>query len=458
MSDVDKIKELEDRVAKAEAAAAGYEKQKSAMIASGNFGTSGASANSDEAKAMRYFGCGSVKQLLEVNTCLPRYEHVPAELKFLVKEFKKDWDTSRLMQQVIHGEALDRNENTSAVKGILDGNYFAKNVLAPKVKAFGSTTPGAGDEWVPTVVAANYIEEFELDRQVSQEFRQISMPSNPYDVPIQTDVTVARIQSESCDPADNIPSNNFGTGKITLNAIKLVEHMCLPEELNEDSAPNILGLVRQEIVTAQARAVESAMLNGDTTGPHMDSDVTAASDARKAWKGLRKLGLENSANGSVIDFLGAAVTTPKLREMRTAMGKFGVAERDLVWMVSSKVYHQMRALPEVTSVEKFGPLATILRGALAAFDGVPIVITEFNRDDLNASGVYDGVTTDLSEVKLVNRSRFMAGVRRPIRVKALMDPTPPADRWILASWWRGDFKGHAQSASEVSISQGINVL
>jgi len=456
-----KIKDLEARVAKAEAAIANYENQQAALIANGGFQTNaGSNGNSDEMRALRYFGCGSVKDLIQVNTAHEDFTHVPQELGHLVRQLKKDFDTSRMIQQVLHGETLDRgpvgdSDNFSNVKGILDGSYFAKHVLAPKLKAFSTTT---NDDWVPTIVSSSYIEEFELDRQIAAQFRQVTMPSSPFDVPIQTDITVARKQAESCDPADNIAAASFGTGKITLEAEKLVEYMCLPEELNEDSAPQILSLVRSEVVRAQGRAVETAILNGDIAGTHQDSDVTAAADARKSWDGLRKLALANSANGSVIDFLGAALTTAKLRDMRTAMGKFGVAERDLVWMVSSKAYHQMRALAEVTSVEKFGPMATILRGALSALDGVPIVITEYNRDDLNASGVYDGVTTDLSEVKLVNRSRFMSGVRRPIRVRAVMDPTPPGDRWLVASWWRGDFQGHAQSANEVSIAQGINVV
>lgn len=463
MESSEKIKELEARVASAEAAKAEYEKAKANVIAAGGFQTSTPNGNSDEQRALRYFGCGSVKDLLQVNTAHPNYKHVPSELGHLVRQLKKDFDTSRMIQQVLNGEPLDRGPNAdrdqfSNVKGVLDGSYFAKNVLAPKLKAFGSTVVGAGDEWVPTIVSSSYIEEFELDRQVAQQFRQVSMPSSPFDVPIQTDVTVARRQPESCDPADNVAAANFGTGKITMNAEKLVEYMCLPEELNEDSAPQIFQLVRSEVIEAQGRAVETAILNGDDSVTHQDSDVTGTEDARTAWQGLRKLALANSANGAVIDFLGAAVTTPKLRDMRTAMGKFGVSERDLVWMVSSKVYHQMRSLEEVTSVEKFGPLATILRGALAALDGVPIVITEYNRDDLNATGVYDGVTTNLSEVKLVNRSRFMWGVRRPIRVRAIMDPTPPGDRWLVASWWRGDFQGHAQSATEVSAAQGVNVV
>lgn len=457
--------ELEKRVKAAETRQKESDEARAAILAAQGSPDNHGMAGSDEMKALRYFGCGHVKDLLSVNTGHPNFKHVPQELKYLVRDLKKSFDISRMIQQTVGGEPLDRgpvggdNFNPQKVKGVLDGSYYAKNVLAPKLKAFGSTVVGEGDEWVPTILASQYIEEFELERQVMRQFRQINMTSSPYDVPIQTDVTTARRQPESCDPADNIPSANFGTGKITLEAEKLVEFMCLPEELNEDSAPNILGLVRSEVTEAQQRAYEQGILDGDTTGPHMDLDVTGSVDARTAWKGLRKLALENAANGGTVGFGAAAITIEKLREMRQNMGKFGVSESNLAWFVNSRGYHQMRGLEEVTTVEKFGPMATILRGALAGVDGVPIFISEFIRDDLDANGVHTATPLDDTHtvVHLVNRSRFMWGVRRPIRVRAVTDPTPPGDRWLVASWWRGDFKGHAQSATEVSSVLGIEV-
>jgi hypothetical protein len=110
-----------------------------------------------------------------------------------------------------------------------------------------------------------------------------------------------------------------------------------------------------------------------------------------------------------------------------------------------------------------GPLATVLNGALAAFDGIPIVISEYMRDDVAATGfnTMAGPNT-FSRIALVNRTRFYWAVRRPIRVKAVMDPTPPADQWLIASWWRGDFKGHTQgslsSGADVSVVVGYNIV
>jgi HK97 family phage major capsid protein len=453
--DPKEIKALEDRLAKAEQAALKAEEEKAALIASGGRSTSGGSSNSDEQRALRYFGARSVKDILEVNTGDARFKAVPAELKHLVRQLKEDFDVSRLTQQIFHGESRDAGDMQAHVKGVLDGNRFAREVLAPKLKAFGSTVVGAGDEWVPTMVSSSYLEEFELDRQVVDQFKSLNMPSSPFDIPVQKDVTVARRQPESCDPADNIPAANFGTDKLTLQAIKLVEHMCLPEELNEDSAPQILALIRGEVTTAQGRAWETAIMNGDNSGTHMDTDVTGVVDARTSWKGLRKLAIANSAT---VNFSAAAVTVANLRAMRTAMGKYGVGERNLTWIVSSKIYNQFLALPEVSTVEKFGPNATILRGALAALDGIPIIISEYARDDLAATGVNTAPGDAFSSVLLVNRMRFYWGVRRAIKVRASLDPTPPGDRWLLASWWRGDFKGHAQSATEKSVVLGRNVL
>ena len=462
--DTEKIKDLEARVVKAEEsakkaneAAEKAERERATALAAFGGGTGApitGAANSDEKRALSFFGCRHVKDLLSVNTGSERFKHVPAELKHLVRQLKNDLDVSRMIQQRFHGEGRDDGDIPAKVKGVMDGNYFGRHVLAPKLKAFGTGVTGAGEEWVPEIVATQYIEEFELDRQVMQQFRQVNMPSSPFRVPVQTDVTTARRQVESCDPADNVAAANFGTTEITLEAEKLVEYMCLPEELNEDSAPDILSLVRAEVSEAQARAWETGILNGDDSGTHMDSDVTGVVDARTAWKGLRRLAVDNSA---LVDFGGVAGTITEFRAMRALMAKFGVNERNLVWVVSTKVYNQMLSLEQVTTVEKFGPMATILRGALAALDGIPIVISEFVREDLNANAVYDGITTDKATCYLVNRSRFMWGVRRAIRVRVTQDPTPPGDRWLMASWWRGDFQGHAQSASETSVVCGRNI-
>lgn len=428
------------------------EEQKSNFIAGGSM-LAGSRANSLESNVIKSFGCPGLRELFLINVASPSYRHVPDEYKMQVIHLKKALDIARMISQRYCGESIDRDmesDNGVYLKSLLS-HAWGRNVLAPMLKAYGSTVSGGGDEWVPTLISSSYIEEYELERKVCGMFKSIDMPSNPFNLPVQTSVTTAKLIAEGATAS----AVNFGTTQIALSAKKFVEFHELPEELNEDSAPPIMELIRSELVKAQERACETAVINGDDTAPHMDSDVTAASDARKAFKGLRKKALANSANGSVVTFT-SAVTKAKLDEMRAAMGKHGVNPKELFWLFSPQGHAQSLSIDEVATIEKYGPQATIVTGALASFRGVPIVVSEFMREDLNVSGVYDGVTTNNTSVLLVNKERFYIGKRRPIKLK-IQPNLPQTDSWLMASYQRMDFNGHAQSASEVSVVIGVDV-
>lgn len=451
-------KSLKTRAEAAEAKTRTLEEEKANTIAAGgSWGPNGGRSDSDEQRAMRYFGCSDVKKLINVNVADPQFRMVPDGAKHLVLNLKKVVDIARFTAQMFRGDGLDMIGKTDSedriahCKSILVTN-FGKEVLAPALKAFGSTVSGGGDEWVPTLIASSYIPEYELDYVLERRFAQVNMPSNPFDMPKAKNVTKARIATEGVAKT----AANFGTDKIRFTAVKLAEYFEIPEELNEDSAPDFLAAGRDEVVRAQVRGAESAIINGDNDGTHIDSDTQAgAADlAEKAWNGLRKLALANSATTS---FAGAAVTSAKMKALRSSMGKFGSIPEDMLIVAGPTVYMQIVGLDEVATVDKFGPMATILKGALAAWQGIPVVNSEQFREDLNASGVVDGMTSTLAGLLMVNLKRFYFGQRRPIRVK-VMPSLPADDKWLMASYRRADFEGHTQSASEKSVVYGINIL
>jgi hypothetical protein len=463
-----KTKELETRTEAAEAKVKTLEQDKVDLLAtkglSGQTGNGGGGQMlgqaSDEQRALRYFQKSHPRELLDINVGAPKYKHVPDELKMVVLNFKQAVDIARFCAQYFNQESLDmigrdeKSDRLAIVKSILDTRY-GREVLAPAIKAFGSTIAGAGAEWVPTAVATSYLEEYELRRVLEGRFALINMPSNPFDQPKLTNVTKARIALQG---QSNFLSNNFGTDKIRFTATKLEEFYVLPEELTEDSAPDFMAAGRDEVVRSQERAAESAIINGDSDGTHQDSDTQAgdANLAEKAWDGLRKRALANSGNGSTYDFSNAAVDETKLGVLRSRLGKFGSNPDELLIVGGPVVYNQLVNLDKVSTVEKFGPMATVLKGALAAYQGIPIVNSEHFREDLNASGVYDGMTTTRAGILMVNTKRFYVGQRRPIRVK-LMPDLPGSDRWLLASYRRVTFEGHAQGAVEKSVAYGYNI-
>lgn len=415
--------------------------------------------SSDEQRAMRAFGCSHPVQLLSLNTGLPTFKHVDPYHKHIVMEFKKSVDVARFTAQIFHGAPLDRiggkSENgdmVAKVKNIADTN-FGRNELMPRLKAFQSSASPASD-WVPTMLASSYIEEYQIEPVLETRFQKVNMTSPTYKQPIQTTLNKARIIGENAQISDT----TFSTSTLTFVAHKLGEHHILTEEITEDSAPDILAAARDHVIMAQLRAVESAIINGDDDGTHIDSDTQAAGAdvCEKIWKGLRRQALANSANGATTDFADGAVTEALLRTLRSRMKKFGVIPGELLMIVGPQVLQQIVSLPSVITMEKFGPLATVLKGALAAYQAIPIVTSEHMREDLNASGVYDGVITNRAGIILVNLKRWYVGIRRPIMVKAMQD-LPYFDRFLLASYQRKDFQGFVQGPLETSVGYGLNI-
>ncbi len=411
---------------------------------------------SDEERAMKFFGCRNPADLIQVNTAAPRFKNVPGELKQLVRDLKQTVNNARWISQQFNGDALDKigsspeKDRIGKCKGILS-SYYGKSELAPRLKAFSSASQA---DWIPELISAQYVEEFELEKAVEDKFQELAIDSSPYDLPIVNGVTKARKIAENTAASEA----QFGTSKLTFNAVKTVEYFILPEEVNEDSAPAIYQIGTREVVESQMRAWESAILNGDNDGTHIDSDTQAAGAdvAEKICKGLRRQALLNTANGGTVSFANAAVSEAGLRSMRGAMKKFGVSPAELCWFVDPVGLQQMMALPGVATIEKYGSQATVVTGELARYQGIPIVCSQYLRSDLNATGVYDGITMNRTGILLVNMRRWWVGTRRPIRVK-IQEDLPGQDRWLLASYQRKDFQGHVQSASEVSVCYGINI-
>ena len=449
-------KDLAERVSTAEARVKELEAEKARTLTAP---VVGGRSDSIEGRAMAAFGCSHVKDLLKVNTADDaKYASVPVELKLAVKNLKEAVDIARFSAQIISGnvdsraKGGDEGESLTAVKNILDTHY-AKEVLLPMTKSFGSSA-GVGLEWIPTAISQNYIAEYELQRLVEGNFRTVSMPTNPYILPVQKDVTKARIVGEGAAMTDA----NFRTAQLSMTAKKFAEYYILPEELTEDSIVDVLAMARQEVISAQSRAIEAAIING-ATGTHIDTDTAAspASVAEKAWDGLRKLALANSAAGGTLDFStinGGVISVDHLRKMRAQMGRFGVTPSELVLFCSPSGYSSLLATEQVLTMEKYGPMATINTGVLGTILGIKIVVSQSMRDDLSAAGVYDGTASQYTGLMLVNKSRFFVGQRRPIVVKAQAD-LPAQDRFLLASYQRKTFVAMPQSATERSVVYGI---
>ncbi|RLI91161.1 MAG: phage major capsid protein [Candidatus Altiarchaeales archaeon] len=284
-------------------------------------------------------------------------------------------------------------------------------------KAMSDTT-GVGGDWVPTGFSTDLIQKVRLDTKVASLFRRIDMPRDPYTLPTATGDATVYLQGEAKkDTPSKYKASTPTTGKLELSAKKLAARVVFSEELDEDSLIPILPFVRDNIITALAEAVENAIVNGDDSASHMDSDVTDSDDVRKAFKGLRKRGL--MLTNSQVDAGNSKITKTLLAQQRAKMKKYGIDPSKLAYVVSPLVYNQfLSELDNVQTLDKYGPKAIVFTGELGKYMGVPIIVSDFMRDDLKSDGTYGG---SHGAVLLVYRPGWLIGDRRKITFKTKED-------------------------------------
>jgi len=327
---------------------------------------------------------------------------------------------------------------------------FKGNGSSEMAKAMAAQTASQGLEWIPTDFSTDLFDQYHLLTKVADLFDEVNMPSNPYKLPFEGDDPDTVLGHEYNDgDTSEIASDDAGTGNNTMTAVKLTTRVNFSEELTEDSIIPVLPIIKKKMVRSMAMGVESALLNGDTTSPHQDVDTTSATDVRKAWKGLRKL--SQTANDTT---LTAVPAITEIRAMLAKMGKYGVNPSDLVWICGVKGYQKLKGMTEVLTQDKYGPKATIFSGQLASLDGIPIVVSEKLREDLNASGVRDLTTQTKGVLLLAHRGSFLRGLRRQLTVKPWIDPR--TDAQSLIQTWRGCFIAMRDVTAEPIVVKGVN--
>src|SRR5680860_1334818 len=111
---------------------------------------------------------------------------------------------------------------------------------------------------------------------------------------------------------------------------------------------------------------------------------------------------------------------------------------------------------QIETREKFGDAATVLTGQALRVDGIPVVPTPHLRQDLNATGVNDGVTATKTGVLLVHRDAFALGDRQVIELDQTDEPIAMRQRTILADM-RVDFLPTQPIATNPTVIYGYNI-
>lgn len=277
-------------------------------------------------------------------------------------------------------------------------------------------------DWVPTGFTPELRELIKIKLQVAGLFEMLTLTRSPWELPVNLTDTEGSYIAESTTVASNNPYDDTNVQtvsdyKVTFTAKKMRSRIVTSGEMVEDSIVPIIPFIRRQLVEILAQSLEIAILDGDATTAHFDSDITwGAPEIRSVWHGLRNyclLGDDAAVFTTDVNADGDRELT-----IRGKMGEYGVNPNDLAYIVGINYYIQLLKKEHVETLEKYGPNATILSGELARIYGAPVIVSRHVREDLNASGVHDGTTEDNSYELCVNRRGFMLAEVRPITLES----------------------------------------
>ena len=316
------------------------------------------------------------------------------------------------------------------------------------------------DKWLAEQFTNDLIERMTLLGGIPTLFSAFTIPDSvqSLSVPQKT----AALKAYLIAPAQDAIQSLIGSAKITFEAKRLVTLAISADQANDETVVATIELIKNDIAKALVNALENTIINGDTsTTANINGDTVQGSnnDQLKTFDGLRRITEDrNATTPSTLDF-GGTVTLDKLVTLRAMMGKEGLKQSDLVYIMSPAVYFKLLAtgtLPEMLTVDKYGASATVLTGEVAKIHAIPVIVSEFVTETLGADGhQVDGTDGEKSVILLVNRTMFATASRGTARYE--QDRNIISATNIFTGFRDVDFKELTKDLSIVSSTLGYNI-
>lgn len=286
--------------------------------------------------------------------------------------------------------------------------------------AMDSLTAGSGDELIPTAQASRLWQDVHLETMIASLFSRISMPTNPFDVPLQ----LGDVNWYPGEENVSARSSDLPTGKQTLTARELVAEVPWSLTLEEDAVIAMLPEVRRTLVRNTAEVMDDVLLNGDTSvsnNINRDNGRIGKDDPGMAqwlvgFDGLLHLPLVD--NTAQANDLGGPVTAAAYNKLLKLLGKYGVRSNESVFITDPNTFLASLGLEEVETVDKLGRAATILTGQLAVVYGHPLIVSEQMRLASSNGKVHSNSAQNTAgRVLAVNTSQWRVGFRREMSIE-----------------------------------------
>jgi len=380
----------------------------------------------------------------------PRITDFRGEDRSVIRNFQQT-----VSDMVLFGLMLDKSSKSSKDGfEVARSHRLFKSRWADICRALDVDTAAEGGTWVPTGIGATLHEKVRASGKVAALFARVDLPTNPWKWPIEgADAIAYRVAEPTSNTASKVTASTPGTIAATFDAEIFGARTLFTRSIEADSALAILPFTERKLVQSFVDAEEKAILAGDTDGTHMDSDTNSAgtTSAEWAWDGLRKKALAQTV------VTATTTSVANLLLLRKGMGKWGVNPSELAYIVGVSAYHALVADANLLTVDKMGPNATILNGMVGSVGGVPVIVSEHVREDLNASGVHDAITATKTANLCVNRGEWAMGQRMALDVEVDDSIYRESFQRVMVGFMREDFQHIGDAATNEDTAISFNV-
>lgn len=322
--------------------------------------------------------------------------------------------------------------------------------------AMDTAEAGAGGNWADVdSFSPEVIEAVVRERRVSQLFERRSIPRSPFIWPVQGARPSAFMQSENTGSTGQtaLTASTFGTLKTTFDAKYMATVIWTSDELEDDSITTVGPQVQENSLFGLVDGEEDAILNADSDGTHLDHDTQnngVSNDPKKSFDGLRKR-VQSSAKVDLDggDILDATITAT------AKMGRYGARKSDLAIITGVSGEAAYLKSGSLRTLDKYGPNATIMTGEVGKVFNIPVIVSDFVREDVDSTGVNaSGGDNTFSYVLIVNRRALALGVQKDVFFEPGREPLFNQDYLIARE--RVDFQSWYGS-SDTFVSQIHNL-
>jgi len=214
------------------------------------------------------------------------------------------------------------------------------------------------------------------------------------------------------DDSARMKATKYATG-VTTPTYKTFGALVYQSQLfNERSIVAAMQFTRNEIGRILADGRSQAFINGDSDGTHMDTgDTFASDDVEVAINGLRRYVQVNGT--SVAAGTSGVLAKADLIDAFSKLGKKGNPSECFILAPA-----QLRATiwNLVTPISALGD-QVLTSGIIPPIFGMSTYFDGDYRSNLNASGIYDGTTTDRNSLLIVHAPSFGVFEERPITLE-----------------------------------------